>query len=275
MIGMGKVFSWEEIVAGEVPKLEDFGIVQRQIVSELEENNEIIGGVICGSVVRGDHNVRSDVDCLVVHSGQNVPRIIGLLQELNKYAKQLYVPVEFIPVDIRVAHIPTVEISFGMHLDWSARNGGCIKTNPIPMLSFDLDMGQELQNYVRLKLNKLTKRWIKYPEASPEHRFHFLQKILEAPVYIARKIIRWQGVDISFDDSKRRIVELYSEHFNGSESSEFFREAVITDVDYTAKLLQQLKCSDEMEYSSVLKEIEAIVPNVLEFIRLVTILANK
>ncbi len=272
---MGKVFSWEEIASGKIPKLEDFGIILGLIVSELERCNEIIGGVICGSVIRGDHNIRSDVDCLVVHSGQNILKIIGLLQELNRFAKRLYVPVEFIPVDIRVAHTPTVEMSFGMHLDWSARNGGCIKTNPIPMLSFDLDMGQELQNYVRLKLNKLTKRWIKYPEASSEQRFHFLQKILEAPIYIARKIVRWQGVDISFDDSKRRIAELYSEHFNGSESSGFFKEAVLADVSYTTKLLQQLKCCDEVEYSNVVQEIEAIVPDVLEFIRLVTILINK
>lgn len=272
---MGKVFSWKEIANGQIPRLDDFSIVQSLIVSELEKRNEIIGGVICGSVIRGDHNVRSDVDCLVVHSGQNILKIIGLLQELNRFANQLYVPVEFIPVDIRVAHTPTVEMSFGMHLDWSVRNGGCIKTNPIPMLSFELDMGQELQNYVRLKLNKLTKRWIKYPEASFEQRFHFLQKILEAPIYIARKIIRWKGVDISFDDSKRRIVELYSEHFNDSQSSEFFREAVATDAGYTAKLLQQLKCSDEGAYLKVLEEIELIVPDVLEFIRLVTILANE
>jgi len=272
---MGKVFSWKEIANGQIPKLEDFSIVRSLIISELEKCDEIIGGVICGSVIRGDHNVRSDVDCLVVHSGQNILKIIGLLQELNRFAKQLYVPVEFIPVDIRVAHTSTVEMSFGMHLDWSARNGGCIKTNPIPMLSFDLDMGQELQNYVRLKLNKLTKRWIKYPEASSEQRFHFLQKILEAPVYIARKIIRWRGVDISFDDSKRRIVELYSEHFNGSESLKFFREAVMTDASYTKKILQQLKCSDEAEYLNTLKETEVIIPNVLEFIRLTNILVAK
>lgn len=271
---MGKVFSWEEIVTGKIPKLENFSVVQEQIFLELEKCNEVIGGVVCGSVLRGDHNVRSDLDCLLVHDGKNVFRVIELLQDLDSFAKELFIPVEFILVDKRVAHTPTIERSFGMHLDWSARNGGCIKKNPVSMISFHLNLKQELQNYVRLKFSKLTKQWIKYPKSSSEQRFHLLQKILEAPVYIARKIIRWQGVDISFDDSKKIIVELYLKHFNNSKSSEFFKEVVDSDLLYSRKLLQQLECPKEESYHKTLREIEVIVPNVLEFIRLVMLMVN-
>lgn len=272
---MGKVFSWDELVKGQTPKLESFGLVRNKIALELEKCPAIVGAVTCGSVLRGDHSIRSDFDCLVVYDGKSLSQLVELLQGLNNFSKQLYVPVEFIPLDIRLARCPPIEYSFGLHLEWAARNGGCIKKNPIPMLTLDeSDLEHEIRYYVRLKLSKLTKRWIKYPDSTPDERFRFLQKVLEAPVYIARKIIRWRRIDISFDDSKRAIKRIFSEHFSESEFLRLFNEVVGGDTVYTEKLLQQFGNPDEAQYAEALAKIERVVPNVLEFLRLSTILVN-
>ena len=82
---MGKVFSWEEIVKNEVPLLHSFSEVV-SLCKELSQCPGIIGGIICGSVLRGDYDLRSDLDCLILYRSEQAKKILLLLQEIVSLA---------------------------------------------------------------------------------------------------------------------------------------------------------------------------------------------
>ena len=268
---MGKVFSWDDIVKGRIPKLSSFNKVKEEIAKKLSECGGVIGAIFCGSVVRGDHNIRSDFDCLVLYNGKERQGIIELLQGLSLFAEGLNIPVEFIPVDNRLVEtmMHPIEYSFSLHLQWSAKNGGVIKKNPVPFLHLDSSvMTAELVEYIRRKHSKLSKTWSKLPSLGPDQRFTFYQKVLDAPVYIARKILRWRGVDITFDDSRRAIAELFSVSRNDAGVGELFAELIACDREYTDGLMQHIRSHNKEKYVQLLQEVERAIPKVLDFIQI-------
>lgn len=268
---MGKVFSFEQIETGQLPKLAYFDHIKNKIIRGLKLCEQVIGAIICGSVNRGDYNLRSDFDCLVLLEGERQDNAIFVLQQLSAQAKQRFVPVEFIPVDIRLAKTPmhAVEYTFSLHLEWSARQGGVIKENPLKYLLFNESVQEgELAQYLKNKHRMFLKNWAKLPSLSEEQHLHFLQKILEAPVYIGRKILRWSGVDISFDDSKKSIERLYMDAFAEEEISRLFKEVIAVDNSYTEELDAQILKPNRRRHEAVIQKIEKMIPSVLEYIRL-------
>ena len=64
---MGRVFSWQEINSGQIPDLSSFDSVGNLLREELTACPAVLGALICGSFLRGDHNLRSDIDCVVLY----------------------------------------------------------------------------------------------------------------------------------------------------------------------------------------------------------------
>ena len=112
---MGRIFSWEEIEQGKVPRLESFKEVTQKLRKELASNRKVVAALLCGSALRGDYSMRSDIDCFVIYSDGVV---FSDLRKLVAYAKRLSVPLEMIPVNIRM-----VGIDFFASRSGTARGG--------------------------------------------------------------------------------------------------------------------------------------------------------
>lgn len=250
---MGKVFMWEEIKNGMIPELNSFERVVTEIKSRLEDA-PLIGGVICGSVNYGHHNVRSDIDCLVLYPEEAKPEMVNVLLSLTEFAEELYVPIDFIQVTPELAQtsIQNISPSMAQHIQGSTKNGGLIKTNPFARMTLHhLDDRLEAINWIRQKIRRLDEGAIhRYP---PREETQYLQKLLEAPIHGTRKLLLTNG---GFEnDSKTAVVGLTEEYF--PELADDLRHFGTVDRFYTEKLLAQIKFPDEDEYKKTLSTVRA------------------
>jgi predicted nucleotidyltransferase len=280
---MGKIFSYREVEGRLFPNFDDFHCLDRFLLKKLSECDKVIAGARLGSFLRGDHNVRSDYDCVILVKNSNDKEVLRIEWEINEFASCRAIPLEFIVVDLRLADsdMHTIENGFSRHIEWAVNNGGVIKDNPLKYLRVKEGYyEEELKNYLRYKWSKLRKRWSRKKELSESAYLKFLQKVLEIPVYTARKILRWSGVNLDFDDSKKQIIDLYQKEFSHWGGVDLFKEAIAIDRAYTEYIEKLPKSNKEWyraDYCEELVKIEKSIPLVLEFllINMLNISKNK
>jgi len=106
----------------------------------------------------------------------------------------------------------------------------------------------------------------KLPTMEPAEFYLFLQKILEAPMHIARKILWWQKIEIP-DNSKQTIFDYYLNIATRKERK-LFTEIVSVDNDYSVNLRVQIQSPNKRIYFQKIKSIEKISLSTLEFIKI-------
>lgn len=266
---MGRVFSWSEVEQRKVPHAASFSKVVSRIRHDLEATEGVVGGILCGSLLWNCCTPRSDIDCVVVYDPEKRREVMAVLQRINQEAAELYVPVDMIPVDSQMAGTPMhhIGLSFATHLRYAARNGGLVKQNPLSLFLFDEGNAKEdIRGYLRNKLRMLDEGTSRF-SAMEEAEFHrFLQKMLEAPLHIARKMLWWQKVDTP-DDSKQAVLCHYPRIAEARERK-LFERVNATDSRYTRVLLAQLQRHNRDQYARVIEEIRGLAWDTLEFVRL-------
>ena len=266
---MGKVFSWQEIEEGKIPQPQDFTIIVKKIRQELEATDGVIGGILCGSILWNSCNQRSDIDCVVVYDPEKRREVVEILRGINQTAANLHVPAELIPLDLHIAGTPLhhIGLSFAVHLRYATGNGGLIKENPLPLFVFDdASVVEDVRGYLRNKLRRLEKGVSALPTMEVVELHRFLQKVLEAPVHVARKILWWQKVETP-DDAKRTVMRHYPDIANTQER-ELFAKITAADSQYTIELLAQLQNPNKNRYSETIEEVKDLTWDTLEFVRL-------
>ncbi|MCX5706049.1 MAG: hypothetical protein NTZ92_08355 [Candidatus Omnitrophica bacterium] len=149
----------------------------------------------------------------------------------------------------------------------AAEKGGIIKENPLPFFVFDAASAvEDIRGYLRNKLRRLENGVIALPtmEAADLHRF--LQKVLEAPVHVARKILYWQKVEMP-NDLKQTVLRCYPDIAREQER-ELFTKITEADSQYSEELLAQLRHPEEDQYSRTIGELKGLALDTLEFVRL-------
>ncbi len=269
MIIVGKVFSWNEVGEKKIPQLLDFTTIVNKIRQDLEAADGVVGGILCGSILWNSYNQRSDIDCVVVYDPAKRREVFDALRGINQAAADRHVPAEMIPLDLHIAGTPLhhIGLSFAAHLRYAAENGGLIKENPLPLLVFDDANGiEDVRGYLRNKLRRLEKGLSALPTMEVAELHRFLQKVLEAPVHVARKILWWQKVETP-DDAKRTVMRHYPDIANAQER-DLFAKITAADSEYTTELLAQLQHPNEGRYSRAIEEIKDLAWDTLEFVRL-------
>jgi predicted nucleotidyltransferase len=266
---MGQIFTWHDVLEGNVPEPQDFA----KVVDILKEDfkfsrraDAIQGALICGSVTRGDYNIRSDIDCFVVYDKQQEQDAFRFMQKMSSVARILHVPLCFIPCDsvlvrTRMHHIGP---SFFRHLERSVEAGGLLKGKPLAVIQNTLSEKEELEGYLRVKMYNLQEGLGQYWAFSNEHRAQFLKKLLEAPMHVARKTLARLG--FLEEDSKAYIRERYTEVMP-AELSAMLQILIDLDLVYTRYLQEQLNAPDEESYTLLLTRIVNQAGLVLSFVR--------
>lgn len=266
---MGKVFSWDEIAEGKIPQLQDFETVVSEIRQKLEAIDGVVGGTLCGSILWNSYNQRSDIDCVVVYDPAERREVVKALRGINQVAASLHVPTGLISLDTHIARTPLhhIGLSFAVHLRYAVENGGLIKANPLPFFVFDdASVVNDVRGYLRNKLRRLEEGVSTLPTMESAELHRFLQKVLEAPVHVARKILWWQKVETS-DDAKQTVMRYYPDIASARER-ELFAKITVADGLYTTELLAQLQNPDKGRYSKVIQGMEDLTWDTLEFVRL-------
>ncbi len=273
---MGRVFSLDEIRRGMVPKIGSFDKSVQEIRARLASTEGVLGAVICGSALSGTITVRSDIDCVVVYERERRNPALEALRSLHGFAASLHVPTEFIPIDSVVAAqgLHSIGRSFATHLERAANRGGVIKYDPLAFIRFpDRDSRRELvldvMSYLTHKIRRFEKGLVELPVMNPANTelYRFLQKVLESPIHIARKVMCLSATEYC-DDSREEVKKRYPRMVRMG-LAEPFQILVQEDEDYSWALDEQIRNPEDREgrYDAVLERVKRRAFWALEFAR--------
>lgn len=270
------VFSWNEIECGKIPQPSDFTTVISRIRQDLGATDGVVGAILYGSVFWNGYNQRSDIDCVVVYDPTKRHEIVQVLRSINRIATDLHVPAELIPIDSHTARTPLhhINLSLAVHLRYATENGGLIKTNPLPLFTFDdASILEDVRGYLRNKLRRLEKGMSAFPTMEDAELHRFLQKVLEAPVHVARKILWWQKAETP-DDTKRTVMRYYP-NIASAQERKLFANVTAADNQYTTELLAQLQNPDKNRYFQSIEAVKDLAWDTLEFVRLTLCVSSR
>ncbi len=268
---MGRVFSADDLWKRKILMLSDFDEVSHEVKERLSACDGVIGGLMFGSVLWKHYTKRSDLDCLVLYDSCLV-RINPnqLFLELNKFAAGFYVPLQLIGIDVAIAQVGLSDVgpSFFTHLQLAVNYGGIIKKNPLPFFKPPaMSFAEDAREYLRRKWRKMQNGVNSLLTLQTCDLFRFLQKVLEAPIHIARKMLHVSSV-LMETDSKQEVIAHYSKIASAKEL-ELFEKIVGIDSEYSAELDRQWKNFDiKSSYKKMIDKIKATAYDTLEFTKL-------
>lgn len=249
---MGRIFTFKQVLEDCVPRMDDFSKVVQKIKSEFDDDKSVLGAVLCGSFALGNHNPRSDLDCLLIYQPNRFSPIEYQLQSINSFAESFNVRVEFIPIEKEVAEksLHAIGHSFFAHIERSLKSGGLVKKNPLPFIKLrKSDPRVEVLRYLINKMHSLNKGLARMNTMEETELCRFLQKVLEAPIHVARKMLWLTGKKLR-DDSRKEIVVCYSKMMTDRLIKQPFSELVRIDNFYSEQLaegnLSSKRCHEDM-----------------------------
>jgi predicted nucleotidyltransferase len=263
---MGQVFTWDAVRSGKIPTAQSFPIVAQKLREVLHAEPPVVFALLFGSVLRGDSNIRSDVDCLVIYEHDKEKQAMQTMHRLDTHAKLLHVPINFTPCDTTVARtrLHSLGSSFLWHLQTSIAGGGLIKGS-LDLLAESAPLKLEIEQYVSKKMYTLTEARAQMATYTEDRLAAFLKKALEAPMHIARKMLVYEGT--LRGDSKREVAERYRETMP-AHMGDVLDSLLSADAWYTKELLRFSAKPEEAGYYTVLYNVRARVPEIQEFVRL-------
>ena len=267
---MGRVFTYKQIKQRHIPILGDFPVALQVIRQALESHPGVVAGLQCGSVLEGTHNPRSDVDVVVVYQQANFQNVMEDLQRLTAFAWRLHIPVQFIPFSLEAAKVGlhTVSLGFGYHLMHASKHGGIIKSCPISLFKVDANRNKDqVRDYLIHKQEKLMAGLLKMPSMGQSELCRFLQKALEAPVHVARKMLQVKAEMLDYP--KKVVWNCYPSrlHIDARRVNLFLR-CMEMDGRYSAELNRQVQEPNPASYAAMLGALKALVSDVHEFVEM-------
>lgn len=263
---MGKVFTAEEVQQGLIPRLEDFVVVRNKLVAALTAESAVESALVFGSLVRDDHTIRSDLDCAVVYDWDAHEGVFNLLGRLATEAAQLYVPLNLESCDSGTAKTRFHRFgpSFREHLNKAQKAGGGIKGDVCKHFGPSVPVKQELESYLGHKLSKLQIGRTNYRAQDAHAQAHYLQKMLEAPIHVARKTLTYLG---KLDgDSKADVSRMYTSVIGG-ERAEQLGSLRLLDEAYSEMLVRSLENKAIDDYEEGLRRFFDCADNAIKFVR--------
>lgn len=263
---MGQVFSWDAIYEGRIPKPKSFRHAAEVIRERFVHEPSIVCALLFGSVIRGDSNIRSDLDCAVIYETSKQAAAMEAMHEVGVMAHKLHVPINFTPCDTMLAgtRFHHLGVSFVTHLQAAIDAGGLIKGNLIDYLAPTISARQEIESYIKMKMYSLQAGFAQSASFSEEELVRFLRKALEASTHVARKVLIYEGA--LRGDSKREVQARYRKSVSAHLADQF-DHLLRVDAQYSVELKSQMESPDVIRYAAALVEILSEVPNVLEFVR--------
>lgn len=263
---MGQVFTWDAIQAGRIPEKESFNFVAAALRETLAMESSVVSALLFGSVVRGDFNIRSDIDCVVIYETEEQEWAMGAMHEVSRLALGLHVPINFTPCDTVLAQTRLHHLgsSFVRHLQSSIDAGGLIKGNLVDLLAPTVPVAEEIESYIKHKMYSLQAAIAQIAFFSEAEVARLLRKALEAPMHVARKMLIYEGA--LGGDSKGEVRERYRETMPRS-LSDPFDLLLRADFFYNIDLACHLEEPDQDKYAVVLGQLQQQLPRVLGFLR--------
>lgn len=263
---MGRIFTYNEIAAGNVPALSDFALIKQEITKDITACPDITGAIICGSLNHGTYNFRSDIDVMVHHNGSGGAQLV--LNNLCKRATGLLLELNFIEVtpDTVESQFYDINWNFYQHLQLAAETGGLIKQNFLPHINLgDVDHTLELLNYIEFKQQYFEDHPLEGlgENVNDASQLGVLRKALEMPAHIARKYV-WLVRGAMDIDHKKAVSQDYAQLVPPILGM-YLRLLMAADREYTKLLKRQMLRPDKAEYERIVAGLVSLIPQIKAF----------
>lgn len=201
---MGRIFTWNEVSQGRIPRTEAFIIVMRSVERIIRrfgeegwmDEDELVGWY--GSSTRPETlNLRSDLDLIwVTHHPDGLPQE-EVIASIRETARRQRVPIEILLLPTIVATTPAAAFDPGLmdHIRWALTHGGGL-LHGYPSILYDGPTDAHVagaEAYLGLKISKALKYQQVYPRGVQNpwnrSRLGFLETCLHAGPHALRKVV--------------------------------------------------------------------------------------
>ncbi len=259
---MGRVFTGEKIHLKHVPETQRVTHFIAQFRKAAERMDGFRGGILCGSYASGTATARSDIDGILVFDDASFRDADRFMIAMRAEAAEIFAPIDMraIPTSLARNGGHGISLSFGEHLhDAALYRNGEIGNNPMPLFAYRTrDRAHEAFEYVARKIGQFRHEMYGFQDLSLEDQAKFLQKMIEAPIHVARKILKLEGA--LPDDSRAMVVRTYRERADERALAPF-NSLVSADEAYTEHLPAHLTRYDAVDYQAELGTLEIEIPN--------------
>lgn len=233
---------------------------------ELSIEPAVVSALLFGSVVRGDFNIRSDIDCVVIYTTGQETWAMEAMHKIARMAHALYVPINFTPCDTVLAttRLHHLGMSFVRHLQTAIDAGGLIKGNLLDLLAPTMPVEQEIESYIKMKMYSMQAALAQMASFNEEELVRFFRKALEASTHVARKMLIYENTLCG--DSKREVQAQYCEIMPKVLSEQFDYLLEVDDL-YSWELGFQVDKPNQYTYTKILSRLQHEIPRVLGFLR--------
>jgi hypothetical protein len=264
LLGMGRVFSYEQIKNGEaIPSADDFETAIGRFgdaANKEVDAGRISSAIIYGSVAIRAYTLRSDFDCMIVPFDHSIDSMDAILKIINLANPSGRIDMSVIvhPRSRLESGMHEIDRYFGDHLSSASRL--VYGDDPADYIAYpDYGASTHLLAYLRHKKRSVSKGFV----AQGDEKLKGLQRILELPLAIGRKTLRAlddiNGSHFAISDSanKAKIMPASLELFDALELGDIPREILDLDKKYNA-LLQRVMNGvvEKTEYDLFLQEIQ-------------------
>lgn len=264
---MGRIFSYEEITANQVPTARDFAAGRQDIIETVSSCEDILGAIMCGSIIHGTSNARSDIDVAFFY--HETPAVATAMKGLRARSLRRNLDLSLIPIEAEMAqtNFHAITASFRQHLEMMAAAGGLVKQDFTGRIKPWQSERDDLTAYLSHKWRYFNKRLnkIDFMDPGSPKRLETVQKALELGPHIARKMLSLWGVEM-VSDSKADVIAAYCSLAPRGLSEQIVSLARI-DQWYTAELERQLRRPDRPKYLEVLRQLGIAPPAAYGFLR--------
>ena len=222
---MGFLYPWAATQKGRIPSPDAFDAVRQDIMKAMHRNSDVVAASVYGSVMRGDHTSRSDIDLAVVCRKDSIARVQRFVYGLCAKARVHHVVVSahvHTVADAREGHHPFGP-SYRVTMQRMHRHKDFVKGVPHQyFLCVDKDVRREMEvklaRYIKVlkaqtekfygaRLNELPEHmarvWLTASYQAGNRPFHFY-------ISFARWMLWWHQHRLD-DDSKESVVQAFFE----------------------------------------------------------------
>ncbi len=238
-----KIFTWEEIVNGQVPKKESFAPFLEEMQNILKDTIGIVSGSHFGSTHRGDYGITSDIDIYVIYKEKFAFEVSISIKDLTRKAKELFIPFNVVAIPdegiVNTDHTP-ISPRLQQVLAYTAqKDDGCFigdirkflfHYNLMEKEDFSRVVRNDIERYVGYKLRNYFEGRFSNELLSPQKRLQWMESATNGFVHTTRGVLASYGgvefIDGTINEvwnilhkyqAKSKAPDLFSEHLGARE----------------------------------------------------------
>jgi len=245
---MGFLYPWSCVCQGQIPTPESISAFGRELVEALRQYQGVRAASIYGSVARGDHTMRSDIDIAIVCQDEQVRRVRRFMGEMRRAGAREHIIM--CPYVITVTQCLTGDVRYGPSYKQTFQELAQAETSfgniHDYLFVFTKDVRLEMTRKLFRNVRQLIREHQEFTELLNQQDTKLVDLWLERanlhncqPLHLYMRFARWMLFwchNTVKDDSKQGVVKAFVQEPSFAIFQDDFQALHQIDLDYDALL---------------------------------------